>query len=281
MKPVEVLARRGWEAGLRLGFQKRGGRSVLASRASHGPLAIQKALYPEGGAVCHAILLHPPGGIAGGDRLAISIDVGPQAHALLTTPGATKWYRCAGEQASQRVDIAVRRDAVCEWLPQESIFFDGSMAHNAVNVELEQDAAFCGWDVMCLGRTARGERLASGRVRQHLRVAVDGRPLFEELGTIEGGGAALDSAAGLAGYPVCGTFVAAGIRADGDALAACRGVAAKGDGKWGVTAMEGIIVARCLAHSAEAARGYFLGLWEHLRPRYARMPCRAPRIWAT
>ena len=281
MKPAEAIAQRGWEATLQLAFQRRGERSVLARRSSFGPLAIQKALYPEGDRVCHAILLHPPGGIAGGDRLEISIEVETGAHALLTTPGATKWYRTAGAQASQRVGISVGRNAICEWMPQENIFFDSAHAQNALTVDLHEGAVFCGWDVVCLGRMASGERFRAGQIRQHLRVTRGAKPLFEELGTLEGGSALLDSPVGMAGYPICATFIMAGVAADRDGLDLCRAAAPAGDCKWGVSAMGEVVIARCLTFTAEAAREYFLKMWEHLRPRYAQMPARVPRIWAT
>ncbi len=281
MRLAEAIAQRGWEATLRLAFQRRGERSVLARRSSVGPLAVQKALYPEGGLVCHAIVLHPPGGIAGGDRLEIAIEVEADAHALLTTPGATKWYRSTGAEAVQSVGIAIARNAVCEWLPQENIFFESTFARNALNVDLQPGAVFCGWDVMCLGRTARGERFQSGQIRQHLRVTSGAKLLFEELGTVEGSSALLNSPIGMAGYPVCATMILAGVAADRDALDFCRAAAPAGDCKWGVSAMSEVLIARCLAQSTETARDYFVKIWEYLRPRYAHVPARAPRIWAT
>jgi urease accessory protein len=271
MKPVEAVVQRGWEAGLQLAFQRRGERTVLARRSSFGPLAVQKALYPEGELVCHAILLHPPGGI----------EVETGAHVLLTTPGATKWYRSAAAEASQSVGVAIGRNAVCEWMPQENIFFNAAHAKNALSVDLQDGAVFCGWDLMCLGRTASGERFRTGRMRQHLRVTRGSRPLFEELGTVEGGGALLDSPIGMAGYPLCATFIVAGVAIGRDALEFCRAVAPAGDCRWGVSGMGDVFVARCLARESETARAYFLKMWEHLRPRYARVPARVPRIWAT
>jgi urease accessory protein len=281
MKPVEAVVPRTWDARLDLGYALRAGRTTLTRRSSRGPLAVQKMLYPEGDLVCHAILLHPPGGIAGGDHLEIAIEVEGGAHALLTTPGATKWYRSAGEQASQSIAITVERNAVCEWMPQENIFFDAVQADNSLSVELQDGAAFCGWDVMCLGRTASGERFRSGQIRQHLRVVRGARPLFEELGTLEGGGTLLDSPIGMAGYPVCATFIVAGIATGRDAVDFCRTLAPAGDCKWGISAMGDLLVARCLARTSEAARTYFLEIWEHLRPEYAKIPARVPRIWAT
>jgi urease accessory protein len=281
MNLAESAVHRGWDARLDLTFRRDGGRSILAKRSSYGPLALQKALYPEGEGVCHAILLHPPGGIAGGDRLGIDIDVGQGCHALLTTPGATKWYRTIGPEASQSTRIAIGSDAICEWMPQENIFFNATASRNIIGVELGARAVFCGWDVMCLGRTASGERFDAGRIRQHIHVSREAGPIFEELGVIEGGSAVLESPAGMAGYPVCGTFLVAGVAVGREALEYCRNVVPQGDCKWGVSAMGDLFVARCLAKSGEVARNYFLQMWRRLRPDYARVPGRVPRIWAT
>src|SRR5436190_12836373 len=117
MQVAEPLVR-SWKARLELGFTAEGDRTVLSRKQHDGPLVIQKALYPEGDAVCHAIVLHPPGGIAGGDELELRASVAHGAHALLTTPGAGKWYRSAGPRATQTLHFAV--DGVLEWLPRET-----------------------------------------------------------------------------------------------------------------------------------------------------------------
>jgi len=281
MKPVEAVVPRTWDAELDLGYVFQAGRTTLARRSSRGPLAVQKMLYPETQAVCHTILLHPPGGIAGGDNLAIRVELEPHSHAVFATPGATKWYRSAGPASRQRIEISVADKGVCEWLPQENIFFESVLADNAIDVKLGTDAVFCGWDVMCLGRTASGERFARGRVRQRIAVSADRRPLFEELSLVEGGSAILDAAAGMAGYPVCGSFLVAGAPIDAGLLTGCREVAA-GDGcLHAVTLLPGVFVGRYLGRSAEQARDYFSRLWEILRPAYANRQARRLRIWAT
>lgn len=287
MKPVEATALRTqgaprtWEAELDLGYAFRAGRTTLARRASRGPLAVQKPLYPESEAVCHTIVLHPPGGIAGGDKLALRIALEPQAHAVFATPGATKWYRSGGLASQQRVDIDVADNGVCEWLPQENIYFESVCADNAIGVKLGKGAVFCGWDVMCLGRTASGERFARGGVRQRIAIEDATRPLFAEYACIEGGSPVLDAAAGMAGYPVCGSFILAGTGIDAPMLAGCRDVAAGADCLHGVTPLPGAFVARYLGRSAEQARDYFSRLWEILRPAYAKRQARRLRIWAT
>src|SRR4030095_13304836 len=123
-----ALSASGWEARLDLSFARHATRPVLAARRYLGPLRVQKALYPEGPEICQAIIVHPPAGIVGGDQLAIAINVGARAHAQITTPGAAKWYRSAGADAVASTKLAVGGGSVLEWLPQESLLFDGGSA---------------------------------------------------------------------------------------------------------------------------------------------------------
>src|SRR5262245_45979258 len=139
-----------WQAELRLGFTSEGGRTVLRERRSEGPLVVQKPLYPEGETICHAIVVHPPGGIAGGDRLSLHARCDKDAQALLTTPGAGKWYRSAGPWAEQQLAFDVAGSV--EWLPRETIVFDGALASFQTNVSLDGNASFIGWEIVCLGR---------------------------------------------------------------------------------------------------------------------------------
>ena len=196
-----------WKASLSLGFERHGTRSVLAKREQDGPLVVQKPLYPEGDGVCHAIVVHPPGGIAGGDQLALRVACAPASHAVLTTPGAGKWYRSAGAWAQQSLDFRV--EGTLEWLPRETIVFDGAHANFECSVELRHDAHYIGWEVLCLGRSGSGERFAEGEIRLEQRINRDGRLLWLERGRIEGGSRIMSSPAGLAGRSVCGTMVAA------------------------------------------------------------------------
>jgi urease accessory protein len=150
-----------WHAELHLGFASHGERTALRENRHCGPLRVQKALYPEGDSVCQAILLHPPSGIAGGDHLAISATIEAGAHAQLTTPGAGKWYRSGGAEASQTINFSLAEGATLEWLPQETIFFDGARARLETRVLLAADSRFIGWDILCLGRAAAGERFTN------------------------------------------------------------------------------------------------------------------------
>ena len=271
-----------WHARLDLGFERRGGQTLLARRVHRGPLRVQKALYPEGPELCHALVLHPPAGIAGGDRLEIGVEIDAGAQALLTTPGAGKWYRSAGAWAEQAVTIKVGADGTAEWLPQESIVFDGAQARMGVSVELAEGARFIGLDMLCLGRRASGESFVHGSLRLASDIRLAGKPLWHERGQIDGGSPLLTSPIGLAGYTVCATVLAAGSDSDADTLAACRAAEPREVGaQWCVTAMPQLFVGRYLGHSAEAARGWFVALWQHLRPTLVGRPAAVPRIWNT
>src|SRR4029077_12089900 len=117
-----------WHAHLALGFARTDACTRLVRRTHEGPLVVQKPLYPEGGDVCQCIIVHPPGGIAGGDRVELHAVVEAGAHAQLTTPGATRWYRNAGPPEKQRIAFHVAEGASLEWLPQGTIVFDGAHA---------------------------------------------------------------------------------------------------------------------------------------------------------
>jgi len=272
----------GWHARLDLGFERRGDATVLARRAHVGPLRIQKPLYPEGDAVCHTIVLHPPSGIAGGDHLEIMAELAPGAHALLTTPGAGKWYRSAGAQARQHLGFTVADGAMLEWLPQETIVFDGAMATMATEIALAGSARFIGWEVLCLGRRASGETFERGGLNLATRVHRDGLPIWLERGQIEGGSPLLDSPAGLAGFSVAGTLLASGSAIPAEQLAACRAeLPAETEARCGISVLPDLLVARYLGHSSEAARNWLAGLWRMLRPALVGREAVMPRIWNT
>lgn len=271
-----------WHARLALGFQRRDSATLLVRREHVGPLRVQKPLYPEGEAVCHAIVLHPPSGIVGGDQLEIDVTVGPGAHALLTTPGAGKWYRSAGAWARQRLGLRVEADGMLEWLPQETIVFDAARAAMHSTVDLAADARFVGMEVLCLGRRASGEGFASGALHLETRVRRAGLPIWLERGRLEGGTALLDSPAGLAGFSVSGTLLAVAPRIEPGLLAACREIAvAEAGARHALTLLPDLLVARYLGHSSEAARHWFAALWQVLRPALAGREAQRPRIWNT
>jgi urease accessory protein len=257
-----------WKAHLDLGFENRNGKTILSRKQSEGPLVVQKALYPEGDEVCHAIVVHPPGGIAGGDNLELQVEAKKSTSILLTTPGAAKWYRSAGPWAEQKLQFDV--EGTLEWLPRETIVFDGALAKLECEIRLGEEARFIGWEVMCLGRTGSGERFNKGKIRIETSVIRGGKPLWIERGTLHPG--LMASPAGLAGHSVFGTLVATEV--PGDVLARCREIAP-------TTALPGLTLARYLGDSTEQALRVFTEVWKILRPAVTGREAIPPRIWST
>ena len=269
-----------WKARLALDFAFQNEKTVLAGKSHDGPLVVQKPLYPEGGELCHAIVVHPPGGIAGGDELALSATVGQKAAALLTTPGAGKWYRSAGPQARQRLAFDVGAGACLEWLPQESIIFEGARATLESEICLAPGARYIGWEILCLGRTGSGERFTRGECNLRSRLRIGQRTVWLEQGRIEAGGTRMHVRAGLGGHSVSATLIAAGAPVDDALLAACRRLV-PGTGRGAVTRLPELLVARVLGDSSETAKRYFSQLWALLRPRFTGRDAVEPRIWRT
>ena len=266
-----------WHAELELGYARFGDTTRPVQRRHLGPLRVQKHLYAEGPQVCQHIIVHPPGGIAGGDRLDIRASVGSDAWAQLTSPGAAKWYRAAGP-AYQTLELNVAAGATLEWLPQETIVFSAAQAELSTRIELQGDARLFYWDIVALGRPASDERFDLGHFQSRLEIRRDGQLLWHERQRIVGGDGLLDSPIGLDGQPVFATLLVTGEIAP-ELLETCRSLphAVRGD----LTQLPGLLVARCLAGEALQARAWLIALWRLLRPALLGREALPPRIWST
>lgn len=276
--PTSDTQAQGWNAKLRLCFGAQGGRTVLIRKRQSGPLTVQRPFYPEQ-AVCHIYLLHPPGGVVGGDHLQLNIGVGNGAHALLTTPGAGKFYRSGGQTAEQKQHFEIAPSGKLEWLPQETILFDGAKARITSRIDLYDDARFLGWEIYCLGRPSAGERFEHGQATLGFELYRDREPLLLEKLAIDDP-AGLDAPAGLAGHAYTATLV--GTHADQAALASAREILLQHPSILaGATLLEDILVVRCLGDNGEHIKNLLLEIWKALRPLLIGCaPC-PPRVWAT
>ena len=266
----------GWQASLSLGYQSRDQGTVLAHRQRQGPLTIQRSFYPEG-PVCHNYLLHPPGGIVGGDRLQLDVRVESGAHALITTPGAAKFYRSAGATATVEQRLTVENAATLEWLPQENILFPGAQARMKTRIDLAADSRFLGWEVHCLGRPVIAERFSHGRADLGLELWIDGHPVLVERLRLNQE-RDLHGAAGLRGKPVTATLLASGADAAilatvQEYLGQCPYAAA--------TRLDQLLVIRFLGDDTSVLLALLRELWALLRPAVIGVPACPPRIWAT
>jgi urease accessory protein len=268
-----------WHAELELAYGRFGDSTRPTQRRHKGPLRVQKHLYAEGPQVCQHIIVHPPGGIAGGDRLDISASVGANAWAQLTSPGAAKWYRAAGP-AYQQLDIKIAAGGTLEWMPQETIVFSEAKAELTTRIDLEGDARLFYWDVVALGRPASGERFDQGHFQSHLDIRRDGKRLWHERQRIVGDDGLLDSPIGLGGKPVFATLIVTG-EIDADLMERCRELAEHSPVRGDLSQLPGLIIARCLADEALHARAWLIELWKLLRPALLGREAVAPRIWNT
>lgn len=159
----------GWQARLRLDLRREGARSV--ARFEHeGPLRILQALYPEGDAICHNVLVHPPGGLVGGDTLQVDVTAQEGSHGVVTTPGASRFYRSDGERAVQDVKIRLEPGARLEWLPLEALYYSGCRAENRVVMDIAAGAALLGWDIAAFGLPQASQPFVRGGVTQHIEL---------------------------------------------------------------------------------------------------------------
>ncbi len=273
-----------WHAQLHLNYQSENNRTV--ARFEHrGPLRILQSLYPEGPAICHNIVVHPPSGIVAGDVLDIDVQVAPQAHALITTPGATRFYKSTGAPGIQRVHAQLQPGARLEWLPLETICYNGCNAHNRAEFDLAPGAEMLGWDITALGLPHADLPFIQGSLDQHVEV----KNAWLERAVIDAGDTRLlNSPLGLAGNRCMGSlFFAAGeaiprerrehllevIRAGiaGHRLAATTGATAPNPQ---------VIVVRTLAPMVEPVNDLLRKIWLQLRQATWQMGDTPPRIWS-
>ncbi len=273
-----------WHASLQLDYTLEGTRTV-ARHAHNGPLHILQSLYPEGDAVCHNVLVHPPGGLVGGDTLDITATVGPGAHGLVTTPGATRFYRSTGERALQRTHLTLAEGARLEWLPLEALCYNACNAENHLTLNLAPGAECMGWDVTALGLPHAGQPFETGRFVQH----IEAPGLWLERGVIDAADhRLLESPLGLAGQRcMASLFFVVGTpleRARRDtALDAARAVmdahALKASA--GATSPNGqVLVVRALAPQVEPAMQLLRQVRAAWRAALWQLCAEPPRIWS-
>jgi len=264
-----------WEAELTLDFAQRGPKTALVNRSHRGPLTVQRPFYPEGG-VCHVYLLHPPGGVVAGDKLSITAAVDTTAQALITTPAAGKFYRSEGGEARQTVNLKVSDHASLEWLPQETIVYEGAQLSSSMHIELAEHARFIGWEILALGRPAAGEGFANGTATLNWRISRAGRLFYLERLRLDA--EAFQARWGLFGHSACGTMFV--YPASALQLAAVQELIGD-EANRGVTLIEGLLICRGLDKRADLLKVFFEAVWGLVRGDVVGKEVCAPRIWAT
>ena len=274
-----------WHADLQLDYRLEAERTV-ARHSHNGPLRVLQSLYPEGDAICHHVLVHPPGGLVGGDCLNLDITASGQAHGLITTPGATRFYKSNGEVALQRSHIRLRERARLEWLPLEALAYNQCQAENHLTIELEPEAEFMGWDVTAFGLPLARQPFEAGRFLQHIEVP----GVWLERGRMDASDQRLmNGPLGLAGARcMASLFFVAGSKLARDrrerALELARDVIARHalHPSAGATSPNAqVIVVRVLAPVVEPAMDLLRQIWGNWRQHFWGLPASRPRIWST
>ena len=259
-------------------------RTVLIENRHSGPLLVQKALYPEGEQICHVVIVHPPGGIAGGDELNVEIDLEANSSAVVTTPAAAKWYKAPHQKCRQKTSIRLANGSTLDWLPQENIFYNATHAVSTFTLQIESGATAIGWEVGLLGRQESGEHWAEGSLRFVSSIErTGGQPLWVERLLLEASASLRTACQGLYGYNAFGTLWAIGP----DCTAAVAEELApdlpfENELRAGVTALtDGILLIRGLAYDVERLRRMMMDCWVRLRPLVHGLPSQRLRLWET
>jgi urease accessory protein len=270
-----------WRAELSLRLGVRAGRTAVERRSHRGPLLVQRAFYPESDGTAHLYLLHPPGGVCGGDELEVEAVVESGGKALLTTPAATKLYRAPTVAARLRQTFTVRAGATLEWLPQETIAFGGARAASETVVRLESGARYIGWEIVCLGRPASHDEFVTGELSQRTVLELEEKPLLIDRVSLDAQDPGRRGAWGWASRSVYGCLLATGASDElvSDVREALR-TAREGD-LFAATRVGSVAVCRVLVSSAEQARSTLTRAWDVARRHVLAKPACAPRIWAT
>lgn len=282
--------RSGWQGRLELEFVAREGGTRLGRSFVQAPMKVQRPFFPEGDRVCHVVTLHTAGGVVGGDRLSTQVHLAQNAHALSTTATAGKIYRSNGQVAEQTTHLRLASGGCLEWLPQETIVFDGADCRQRLRVDLEGNALWLGWEITRLGRTARGERFSGGCWRSHTEVWQDGRLLWVDPQKILGGSPALTSPHGLNNCPVAASFAIFGqpvAQLPADLLLQTRQLVIPASppshrlspAQHAATRLQSGLLYRYRGHSTLEARRWFIQIWHLLRPALVKRSGFLPRIW--
>lgn len=308
----------GWRGNLQLAYAHHHNKTQLTHAQVQAPLKVQRPFYPEGPEVCHTIVLHTAGGMVGGDDLSQTIHLSPHAHALITTAAASKVYRnkvidtpskesfqtspsnsdlpqsplktgtlsrisplFKGRVARQTIHIQIERDAYLEWLPQETIVFNGAIYRQDLRVELAPGASWLGWEITRFGRSARGERFLQGEWRSHTEVWQQGRPLWIDRQWLPGGEELVNSPHGLAGKPIVASLVWVGQTVPPEIVEQARMLwnAEEHQGEAGVTQLTSGLLCRYRGSSTSEVRNWFTEVWQLLRLSFLGCPVTKPRVW--
>jgi urease accessory protein len=223
------------------------------------------------GEALEATVVNTGGGMAGGDRLSIDIKLAPGASLIAGTAAAEKVYRSTGADAVMDVTLDIAKGARLAWLPQETILFDRARLKRRIDVELAEGAALLLAEAVVFGRAAMGETMNQGYFADRWRLRRSGKLVFAENALLDGAiSEKLSALASTAG----GVAIATVLAAPGDetTIAPVRALAEQFSGEVGISAWNGIALARLVARDGAALRHDLIAV-------LAALGQRVPRLW--
>ena len=265
-----------------IGFRCDAGDTRLAHLYHTDPLRVVFANVPRGD-IATGTLVTTSGGLVGGDRLDVAVDAEAGARALVFGQAAEKIYRSAGADTRIEVHLAVAGDGWLEWLPQETILFDGARLRRLTIAEVAPGARLLAGEILVFGRTAMGEAMTHGLVRDAWEVSRGDRLIWADALQMEDAMAAdLSSLAGFDGALAFASLVYVGDDAT-DRLAMARGLIEALPGsetlRVGATCFGDVLVVRWLGRESMVLRNAFGGFWAAFRHAVAGLPAALPRLW--
>ncbi|MGJ8694475.1 MAG: urease accessory protein UreD [Thalassotalea sp.] len=284
-----------WLADLSLEFSATSSGTQLTRAKRLGPLSVQKAFYPEGRDCAHIYLLHPPAGIVSGDELNISITTNANAHSLVTTPGANRFYRARADEnigcpkQLQTTTLTLSAKAKCENFPLETIVYDGAQGFNTVDIHLHQSSVYLGWDITCLGLPSSEKPFELGQYNQLNKVYCDDKLIYHDRIVIKAENQIQRHVAGLNQHSVFATFMAyasaqhISAETSRNLIEQLRELIAHNhaETKISITQIRQLLIMRYLGNHAEECKTLFIKMWQLIRPLYLDKLGTLPRIWHT
>lgn len=261
-----------------IAFACRAGITHLKTLYHRAPLRVLFP-HPTPGDVPLAALVTTSGGLVGGDRLSVRAAALDGARALVTAQAAEKVYRSAGADVSVDMDLVTGAGAWLEWLPQETILFDGARLHRLTRIHAATGSRLLAGEMLAFGRAARGEQLCTGLVRDAWEVVYGGRLVWADAFQLEGDlHGLLEHPAGLAGAKACATAVY--VAEDAAAhLTAARGMLDNSGVRVAATCVGGVLVVRWHGADGAAVRRSFGSFWSAFRCTVGGLPPCLPRLW--
>jgi len=277
--PIQTTSR--WHGVVKLAYQQKDNQTKPIETYTQAPYKIQRPFYPQGEQTCYTTILHTAGGIVGGDQLSQSIQLQPETHAVITTAAASKIYRSNGLTASQKINIELGENACLEYLPRETIVFNGAHYQQHLKVNLTSTATFFAWEIVRFGRSARGEQFLQGNWRSRTEVWQDGQLIWVDCPCLRGGKAVLESPHGLGGYPLIGTLVWLGKPVPSELITEARNLwhQTEATGEAGTTTLMSGVLCRYRGNSRAEVINWFTNLWRLFRQWDGKQTPVTPRVW--